>query len=151
MISELFHSEKHHELQSLLKFSSMVISVITAFTTVFLVFFGRYILGLFGADFIEGYAVLMVLLIGQTIKSLMGPASFLLNLTGHHNLTAKIMALAVSLSILLNFLFIPKWGIMGAAIASGIIMTVWNVALVILDRKVVHLDPSIFYFIKRPK
>lgn len=151
MISELFHSNKQDELQSLLGFSAKGIAVFTALTTVFLMALGRPILGLFGHDFVQGYVVLLILLIGQAIKSLMGPASFLLNLTGYQDLTAKVMSFAVLISIVLNFLFIPQWGVMGAAIASGATMALWNVTLVVLDRKIVNLDPSIFYFFKGKK
>jgi O-antigen/teichoic acid export membrane protein len=151
MISELFHSNKKDELQSLLAFSAKGIAVFTALTTLFLFFVGRFILGLFGQEFVAGYPILIMLLVGQTIKSLMGPASFLLNLTGYQNLTAKVMTLAVLISVVLNFLLIPRWGVMGAAIASGATMALWNVVLVILDRRIVKLDPSILYFIKGVK
>ena len=50
---------------------------------------------------------------------------------------------------LLNFLFIPKWGLGGAAVASGITMALWNVTLVILDRRVVQLDPSVLCLLNK--
>ncbi|MBN1558895.1 flippase [candidate division KSB1 bacterium] len=149
MISELYYANKRQELQSILRFSAKGIAVFTTLTSLLIVVLGRYVLSFFGRDFSDGYAILLVLLAGQTIKSFMGPASFLLNLTGHHNLTAKVMGIAVAVCIVLNVVLIPIWGVWGAALASGVTMALWNLTLVIMDILIVRLDPSIFCLLRR--
>ena len=149
MISELYYANKRQELQSLLEYSAKGIALFTALTTLLLVFFGKSILAFFGRDFADGYSILLILLAGQTIKSFMGPASFLLNLTGFQNLTAKVMTVAVVISVVLNLLLIPKWGVWGAAVASGVTMALWNVTLVLMDIAVVRFDPSVFCLIRK--
>jgi O-antigen/teichoic acid export membrane protein len=149
MISQLYYANKRDELQSILRFSAKGIAIFTTSTTLLIIMFGKYVLALFGSGFIEGYYILLILLAGQTIKSLMGPASFLLTLTGHQNLTAKVMAVAVLVSMILNFILIPIWGMWGAALATGIILMLWNVTVVIMDVKIVQLDPSVFCLFRK--
>ncbi|MBN1481477.1 flippase [candidate division KSB1 bacterium] len=151
MISELYYAQNRDALQSILRFSAKGIAVFTCCTTLLIVVFGRSILNLFGHEFVDGYFILLILLAGQTIKTLMGPASFLLNLTGHQNLTAKVMAVTVFVALVLNIILIPKWGATGAAIASGIILVMWNVTLVIMAIRVVHFDPSVFCLLRKEK
>ena len=149
LISELYHAGKKKELQSLLKFAAQVIAVTTLLTGAILVFGGRSILGLFGEEFIKAYVLLVILLFGFTVKSLVGPASYLLNLTGHQNATAKAMVIAVTISLTLNFLLIPRWGAFGAALASSVTMIIWNVTLQALNVKIVGIDPSIGSLFKK--
>ncbi|MBN1464715.1 flippase [candidate division KSB1 bacterium] len=151
MISELYYADKREELQSILVFSAKGIAVFTLFTSLLIALFGKSILAFFGRDFGDGYIILLILLAGQTIKSLMGPASFLLNLTGYQNLTAKVMGIAVAVCIVLNLLLIPPLGALGAALASGLTMALWNVTLVVMDILVVRLDPSILCLVRRMK
>lgn len=151
MISELYYADKREELQSILVFSAKGIAVFTLFTSLLIALFGRSILAFFGRDFGDGYIVLLILLAGQTIKSLMGPASFLLNLTGYQNLTAKVMGIAVAVCVVLNLLLIPPLGALGAALASGLTMALWNVTLVIMDILIVRLDPSVLCLLRRMK
>lgn len=151
MISELYYAQQREALQSILRFSAKIITVFTVCTTLAIAVFGRVILNLFGSEFVDAYSILLILLVGQTIKTLMGPASFLLNLTGHQNLTTKVMAITVLISLLLNLLLIPIWGVFGAALASCIILVTWNITLVFLAIFVVRFDPSVFCLFRKAK
>ncbi len=143
MISELFYAGKKRELQSLLRLAALGIAVVTFIAALFILLGGRLILGLFGKEFVDGYAVLLILLMGFMMKSFVGPASYLLNLTGHQNITAKAMAAAVVFAVLLSFVLIPKWGALGAALSSSLTMIVWNGTLLALNLKIVGIDPSL--------
>ncbi len=143
MISELFYADKKRELQSLLRLAAAGIAAVTFIAGLVIFFGGRRILGFFGPEFVDGYLVLLILLAGFMIKSFVGPASYLLNLTGHQNITARAMAAAVAFALVLSFLLIPRWGALGAALASALTMIVWNVTLLLLNLKIVGIDPSV--------
>ena len=143
IISELYYANKKAELQSLLRFSAFGIAVVTALAALVLILSGRWILGLFGREFVGGYILLVTMLGGFVIKSCAGPASYVLNLTGHQNITARAMIVAVTLSLALSFLLIPRWGAFGAAMASAATMAFWNLTLVALNIKIVGLNPSV--------
>ncbi|QKV20219.1 polysaccharide biosynthesis C-terminal domain-containing protein [Oricola thermophila] len=93
--------------------------------------FGKFLLSLFGSGFTEGYPLLFVLIAGVVVRASVGPAESLLNMTGHQNACAAIFAIVLLLNIVLNMLFIPVYGLMGAAAASAI-ATVLEAALLLL-------------------
>jgi len=144
LISEHFYAKRKNELQVLLRHAAAAIGVVTLIAAFLLTLGGRWILGLFGHEFVGGYTVLLILLAGFVVKSLVGPASYLLNLTGRQNLTAKAMAAAVLTSLALNFALVPKFGALGAALAFSATMIIWNITLLVLNVKIVGINPSIF-------
>jgi len=118
------------KLQRLVTLSTRAMLIFNLFITFFFVIMGKIFLSvIFGTDFVEGYEPLLILLIGQFINSAAGPVGLILNMTGHENDTVKGRAIALITSIVLNFTLIPFFGIIGAAIASAMSMTVWNVML----------------------
>jgi len=60
-----------------------------------------------------------------------GPVALTLVMVGHEKITTIGVVCGAILNIILNFAFIPKWGIEGAAAATSISTIVWNVILVI--------------------
>ena len=96
---------------------------------------GRFLLSLFGADFVAGYPALLVVLCGLVLRSASAPVEYLLTMTGHHQDTIKVYAAAAAASIALNLLLIPVWGIVGAAVASYTAMLSANACLYVLVRK----------------
>ncbi|MFQ5456038.1 MAG: oligosaccharide flippase family protein [Nitrospirota bacterium] len=80
----------------------------------------KNILNIFGNDFIVGWSSLIILGVGQLINAATGGVSSILIMSNHQ--IAKMVGdliLAV-VNVTLNLIFIPKFGIMGAALATGI-------------------------------
>jgi O-antigen/teichoic acid export membrane protein len=108
---------------------------------------GRWVLGVFfGPEFVAAYAPLMILLIGQFVNSVAGSVGFLLNMTGHERETARGMAVAAALNLLLNLFLIPLWGITGAAVATATGLVTWNVLLCWAVRKRLGINSLAFNF-----
>jgi O-antigen/teichoic acid export membrane protein len=80
---------------------------------------GEPVLSLFGPQFVSGYPVMVILVVGFLTRSAMGPAEFLLNMLGEQKRCAAVMLFAACLNIVLNFTLIPLYGINGAAIATA--------------------------------
>jgi len=95
---------------------------------VFVMAFGKPLLGLFGSEFEQGYTVLAALCSAQILRALGGPAMQLLTLTGYYADVAKISAFGVLLLLLANVGLTMSYGLGGAAVA--IIMVVGVMALV---------------------
>jgi O-antigen/teichoic acid export membrane protein len=96
--------------------------VCTAPVFVLLVMFGHDILALFGGAFSGGVACLVILAFGQLVYSVSGLSSTILLMFGH---SRTVMWNTFVLAVLLvgtNWVCIPRWGIMGAAIAVAISM-----------------------------
>ena len=77
-------------------------------------------LGIFGEDFVEGRWALVVLAGGQALAASIGVASTVLSI-GEDRMAALWIILGnVVVNVVLCFLFIPLWGITGAAAANAV-------------------------------
>ncbi|MFO7971597.1 MAG: polysaccharide biosynthesis C-terminal domain-containing protein, partial [Desulfobacterales bacterium] len=119
--------------------------VFNLLTVVFFFALGRPLLGLvFGAVFVNSYLPLVILMAGQMVNSAAGSVAFLLNMTGHERDTAKGVACAAGINIVLNLILIPPLGINGAATATAVSMVVWNVLLWWMVRKRLRINSMAF-------
>ncbi|MFC3695159.1 GNAT family N-acetyltransferase [Chenggangzhangella methanolivorans] len=90
---------------------------------------GWPILWLFGPEFTEGYPLLFAIAVGLLARATVGPLERLLNMLNEQNLCAAIYGSAFALNVVLCLAFVPKWGAMGAAIATSITLAVESVVL----------------------
>lgn len=102
---------------------------------IFFFFAPQVLLKAFGPDFEIGFMPLMVLVIAQVINASFGPVSVLMNMTRNETSTTKALTLAAVLNVIMNFLLIPSFGMMGAAISTAVSLTVWNALLFISARR----------------
>ena len=68
-----------------------------------------------------------------------GTPDVMLQMTGYEKLYKNIMVVAVFINISLNLILIPKFGSVGAAIASLIGLSFWNIASVVYVKKMVGI------------
>jgi O-antigen/teichoic acid export membrane protein len=80
---------------------------------------GEPLLSIFGPQFVSGYPVMAILVVGFLTRSAMGPAEFLLNMQGEQKWCAIVMLTAACLNIALNLILVPIYGITGAAAATA--------------------------------
>jgi len=97
--------------------------------------FPSFVLDFFGEEFTAGVYPLIILAIGQIINALCGPVMYLLNMTGKEKQARNIIIVASVINVALNLYFIPLYGLMGAAIATGVSTVVWNVMAVFQIKK----------------
>lgn len=90
---------------------------------ILLLIIGKPLLWLFGPEFTAAYAVMFILAAGLVIKAMFGPAEYLLNMLGEQKLCASVLFLTAMINIVLNFMLIPPYGLMGAASATSLSLT----------------------------
>ena len=101
--------------------------------------FGQFILSLFGESFVEGYSVMVILLIGTLAKACIGPGEVLLSMAGQQKVCTMIYVLALTANLCLNFTLIPMFGIIGAAIATASAMFFEAIMLFIVIYKKMNI------------
>jgi O-antigen/teichoic acid export membrane protein len=84
---------------------------------------GKPLLSLFGPQFETGYPVMGILVVGFLMRSAMGPAEYLLNMLGEQKLCAIVLLGAALSNIALNFILVPRFGLLGAASATAMSLT----------------------------
>lgn len=139
-LSQLHSQNKVKLMETHLIQSSLIIIGLTLPLCFLLILFGQPILRLFGGGFGEAYWVMIILLIGQTVNAMAGSVSLVLSMTGRQMQASFIIGAGALANILLNFLFIPYWGTTGAAWASTITCTGWNLAMIlyIINQMKIH-------------
>ncbi len=143
LISELYFSNKRSTLQKNITFAARTSSLLALIIIFFLIFLGKKILNLFGPEFHIAYTPLLLLLPGQLMNCCCGSVGLILSLTGHHNFTVLILGITSILNLILNFILIPLYGMTGAAIATTISTSIWNILMAITVSKKLHLRSSI--------
>ena len=83
------------------------------------VMFAEPLMRIFGSDFAKGWPVLVIGTIGQLANAGTGSVGYLLFMSGNQNRLVKIQSTMTAVSVLLNVLLIPRWGIVGAVIAAA--------------------------------
>lgn len=128
--AKLYREREEAELQKLVLLCARG-AFLTAFFVTFLCFvFGEELLRLsFGPEFAGSINPMLLLLVAQLINAFFGPVGMLLNMSGFERTVTKGMFLAAVANILLNLLLVPTFGMIGAATATLITLSVWNIAL----------------------
>lgn len=118
--SEVYSSGDIKELQRIFQNSSIwvfiaslpAVSILWSFPTVFL--------SLFGAQYISGKPILIILAVYPLIRISIGPTGELLQMTGNQNILLLDALLMVTINVFLNLVLIPIFGPVGAAVSTTI-------------------------------
>jgi O-antigen/teichoic acid export membrane protein len=135
--SELFFTNQVEELFRVAKKSTKLIFWTTTPILFLLILLGKKIIAiLFGNDFILAYWAMVLLVLGQFVHSISGSTGIFMNMTGHQKIYRNIMLLTSFLNIISNLALIPRFGLIGAAIAGMLSLIFWNMAsLIFIKRK----------------
>lgn len=131
MISESYHKGDIDDLKILVLKGTRISFIFSFLVSLFFLSYGKIFLNLFGEEFIFGYKALLILIFGHLVNAASGPVGLLLTLTGNQISAAKIMSVCVVINLLLNFLFIPEFGLVGAALSTMIATVFWNIVMLI--------------------
>lgn len=93
--------------------------VLTLIGAVFIWFFGPWILGWYGADFVQpAYELMVILCLGQVLFSLFGPMNYLLMMSGNEKSATFALAISVILTAILQYRMTDMFGTVGTAWAT---------------------------------
>ena len=105
---------------------------------------GKPLLWLFGPQFLAGYPVMLILVLGFLARAAMGPSDFLLNMLGQQRACAIILAVTAALDIALNFTLVPLFGLVGAASATAISLAFASILNCIVAHRQLNLKVGIW-------
>ncbi len=120
VFSKLSAQGKTDELKSLSRATIRISFWLSVIACICLAIAGPLLLKLFGAGFVAGYPVLLVLMAGLLVQAAFSSAEDLLNMTGHQGMTASSYFGALVVNLVLNLALIPYFGLIGAAIATSL-------------------------------
>ena len=144
MISEFYHSGNMREMRKVVTLAARAVLILMVSATIVMSLGGKIVLGLYGKEFVSAYLPLLILLGGEVINAIVGPAGVIMTMIGHQNQLGIILGLGTLVNVGLNVVLIPRMGIVGAAIASATSMVLWNVLMFCYVSKVLGLNPTVF-------
>lgn len=131
------------DLQHLVTKSVRVIAGVAFVFAAGLIIFGTDYLSLFGAEFVQGRKALYILCIGSFMSTSLSFSYVVLNMTGHERFTAMLAWLTTMFNVFLNAIFIPVWGVEGAALATSVSLVLGAFISLIAVRQKLGIDSSV--------
>ena len=103
---------------------------------------------LFGPEFAVGALPLAILCLSLVVRSALGPASIVLSI--HDRPWASLPAIALGLATLFvsNLVLVPAYGLVGAATAAIVAISLWSVALWFTALRMAGVDVSIMQWFR---
>ena len=130
MFAAHFASKDRKKLQAFTTRSTLlIVAITTPFYFLFIVLAPEFLL-LFGNEFVAVTPVIRILITTFYLSTFGGYIIIMLYMTGDQREVAIVMWLAVGMNLCLSLSLIPSWGMMGAALASGISLILMKASLV---------------------
>lgn len=150
-MSALYHANRLDELQALCRKMAAAIAIVTAVGFVGLVALGKVFLGLFDPSFTSAYPILILAAFGTMVDAISGPNAYLMQMTRFEASYLKIMVGCYALVIAAQFVLVPTYGAIGAAMGSTGGVILWNFLSLAVLRRGAKLDPSVLSLVLPPQ
>lgn len=130
MLAELTYTDELDRLRRVLGLATRWLAIGITPLYMAMALLSKPLLGLFGEEYRAAAGALVVLLAGQGVHILSHPTTRVIPMAGHALLDLANAAAALILNILLNYLLVPRFGLLGASLATSATMVIWAVARV---------------------
>ncbi len=131
MASEYFYQKKVKALKKLYVKTGFLQLGLTILLGVVLYLSSDLIFSFFDTDYQNGLPILYLLIGGYILNCMWGPVPFLMIMTKYEHQAMWMTFIAAALNIILNIIFIQKFGIIGAALATVITLNLRNIICLI--------------------
>jgi len=117
--------------------------LMTAFPiTLLLIFFSKQVIDImFGKEYLSASLALIILSIGNLLLVLGSPSSLILNMYKKTKIIFYSNFSLVVVDVILNYFFIPLYGINGAALATAISISVLTLIIIFFAVKSIKINP----------
>lgn len=148
-IASMYEKGENIALEKMVQNTSFSLFLIGLFTLLGFIVLGKYILMLWGLEFIDGYYLLIILSIGQFFNISTGTVGSLLSMTGFEKNLLWINVFYLVFNFLLCYVLINYFGAKGAAIAMAVSVAVFNIFKVIMVKKFTGIMIISFNFLRK--
>ena len=139
-----YYENNHLKLQRLMTRTVRILVFLGWSVAALLIFIGPWYLRLFGPEYLPGYPALILLTLAEMVNLATGTPGYLLNMTEHIKVVARIIFVCLILNMVLGFVLIPKLGLLGAAIAEMSSVMVRNLATAYFTFRLIGVNTTIF-------
>ncbi|MCL5883279.1 MAG: flippase [Actinobacteria bacterium] len=141
IIADLWNRKMTDDLQTLFRVITRWVVILNLPVLLVLVVFANGIMKIFGAGFTAGSVALILLAIGQMVNAGTGTAGVMIIMSGMSKLELLNVVVTLIVDAGLCFLLIPRYGLVGAAIASMSSIMVVNIMRLVEVWHFMHMHP----------
>ena len=141
VIADLHAQARRDVLQKLFQTLTKWVLGLTLPLAFVVIAFARPLMRIFGPGFESGWPVLVIGAIGQVVNCGVGSVGYLLLMSGNQRRLMRVQFAMAGISVLVNVVFIPVFGIVGAALAAAgvnVAGNLWNLSEV---HKALEISP----------
>jgi O-antigen/teichoic acid export membrane protein len=142
MIARYYKKDNLDKVQSIISIASKIIFLFSVCMGIILLFFGKWMLNIFGDEFILAYIPMVIILVGFMVDSFCGSVGVIMGMTGHHRQMVVYLGTISLINIILNITLINFYDVTGAAIASTLSTILLNLILLRFVRDKIKLNPA---------
>ncbi|CAN7486652.1 oligosaccharide flippase family protein [Devosia sp. LjRoot3] len=143
MVAEHYHSGAMRKAQAITALCAWAGFVFSLVIFALFLFFGEFILSLFGPAYAEGTLVLLLLAFGLLFDAVTGPSKIVMMMTGHERAYVAIFGAIMGVGFLVQIAVIPIWGIVGVAAVNMGARILAQIAIALWCRYRIGLDTSL--------
>lgn len=147
-LSVLFAQDRHKDLQELASAIAAWAFWPSCLLSIILATCAPLVLTTFGPAFASAEWPLRVLLVGQIVNAAAGSVGWLMLLSGRQNVAAWVYGWVALIHVVLLAVVIPVFGTVGAAAATTLTMSLWNVWLHSAVVRDLNIHPSIIFSVR---
>lgn len=148
-LSSLYSQQKLTEMLSLVRTNNFFVSVLTVILILILLFFGKFVLLLFGKEYVDSYPILLTLLCGQIVNVFCGPVNLICQMADQQRSACFVIITACLIELIFCLLLIPFFGAIGAAMSNVLSLSFMNICLVYVVKKRIGIDPTVMNVFKK--
>jgi O-antigen/teichoic acid export membrane protein len=133
--SSLWHEGDVSALRRLAKLSTRAMLALAVPVVIVMAVYSKLIMGIFGEGFEQGAQLLMIIAVGHLVNVATGSVGFLLNMTGYERDMRNVTMFSGPLTIICAFWFTATWGVVGAAYATALGLSLQNLGALWMVRR----------------
>ncbi|MBO9585540.1 MAG: polysaccharide biosynthesis protein [Flavobacterium sp.] len=139
--AKLMHENKHDELNQLYKKTSINLQVVGGFVMLCIFVNINQLYELVPKEYSGGIAVVFMIGLSKYFDLILGNNNAIIFNTKYYKMVLYLGLMLVVLTVILNMIFIPKFGIFGSAFATLLSITLYSLAKLQFVVKKLHLYP----------
>lgn len=145
-IAVLYADGRKPELERLARTAATAVALFSLVALAGIVVLGRPLIRVaFGAGYVSGWSILLILAVGTFWDAASGLAGYVLQMTGHHLTLLRLTATCAAVNALLNFFLAPRFGGYGVAIATSLTLIGFNMVVVRAARRAIGVRTFVYF------
>ncbi|OUS02432.1 flippase [Flavobacteriales bacterium 33_180_T64] len=138
-IAKSFNENNTQLYKKLIRFSTKLNFLVSTVVIVIILVFNKFLLSIFGDEFVKGSVILYVVCAGQIVNSFAGSVGIILQMIGKQKVHQNFVLIALGINLVLTLILTPIYGGIGAASATVVSMAFWNLASAIYLKKKLNI------------